>query len=167
MPFEANSEKHAEHGAARRPGPHSLFARHCAVGAAPARELFRSGRAVEGSVTITSLSTLGEPFVVAIADAYGDGVVWFAIDGADDRFALVYIDGRADSPTRNRLFDGAKHPKRGGQIIDLGAREEGIVISLVSKWLDSAEPRELGLTDFGWELIRDSLLRYGEPIVEA
>jgi hypothetical protein len=120
----------------------------------------------EASVTFSALALLGEPLTVSLADAYSDGVVWFAIDGSDDCYALVCIDGRKGSPTQNRLFEGARHPKKGGRLLELGAAEEGTVISLVSKWLDSAEPRQLGLTEYGWERIRDSLLRYGEPVVD-
>jgi hypothetical protein len=124
-------------------------------------------RPTEASLTLSPLALLAEPLSVSIADAYSDGVVWFAIDGSDDRDALVYIDGRKASPTRNRMFEGARHPRRGGRLIELGAADEGIVIALVSKWLDSAEPRKLGLTEHGWELIRDSLLRYGEPALDG
>jgi hypothetical protein len=117
-------------------------------------------------VRLVPVSLLGDSPRVAIADAYGDGTVWFAIDGSEDTFALVCIDGRQDSPTRHRLFDQAKHPRKTGAVLlDLGATEEGIVVPLVSRWLDSAEPHKLGLTEYGWELIRDSLLRLGEPIV--
>jgi hypothetical protein len=115
---------------------------------------------------LVPVSLLGDSPRVAIADAYGDGTVWFAIDGSEDTFARVCIDGRQDSPTRHRLFDQAKHPRKPGAVLlDLGAPEEGIVVPLVSRWLDSAEPRKLGLTEYGWELIRDALLRLGEPIV--
>ena len=115
---------------------------------------------------LVPVSLLGDSPRVAIADAYGDGTVWFAIDGSEDTFALVCLDGRQDSPTRHRLFDQAKHPRKPGAVLlDLGAPEEGIVVPLVSRWLDSAEPRKLGLTEYGWQLIRNALLRLGEPII--
>jgi hypothetical protein len=47
----------------------------------------------------------------------------------------------------------------------LGAPEEGIVVPLLSHYLDSGGPRALGLTEYGWELARETLLRLGEPIV--
>jgi hypothetical protein len=99
-----------------------------------------------------------------LADAYGDGTVWFGLKDSEGRHAIVCIDGRQGSPTRHRLFDQAQHPgKPGAILLELGAPEEGIVVPLVSRWLDSAAPRELGLTEFGWELIRDTLSRLGEP----
>jgi hypothetical protein len=113
---------------------------------------------------LVPVSRLGDSPHVSIADGYGDGTVWFAIDGADDTFALVCIDGRRDSPTRHRLFDLARHPRKPGAVLlELGAPEEGIVVPLVSRWLDSAPPRKLGLTEYGWELIRSALFRLGEP----
>jgi hypothetical protein len=115
---------------------------------------------------LVPVSLLGDSPRVTLADAYGDGTVWFAIDGSEDTFALVCIDGRPGSPTRHRLFDQAKHPRKPRAVLlDLGAPEEGLVVPLVSRWLDSAQPRELGLTEYGWELIRDSLLGLGEPII--
>jgi len=47
--------------------------------------------------------------------------------------------------------------------VELGSEEEGTVIPVISKWLDSAEPRQLGLTEYGWERIRDAIVRLGEP----
>ena len=49
--------------------------------------------------------------------------------------------------------------------MELGAPEEGIVIPLLSRYLDSHGPKAAGLTEYGWELARETLLRYGEPIV--
>jgi len=49
----------------------------------------------------------------------------------------------------------------------LGAQAEGIVIQLLSSYLDSHGPKAAGLTEYGWELARETLLRYGEPIVSV
>jgi hypothetical protein len=102
---------------------------------------------------------------VALVDAYGDGTVWFTIEDSGGRRATLCIDGREGSSTRHRLFDLARHPgKPGAVLLELGGPEEGLVVPLVSRWLDSAGPRELGLTEFGWEIVRDALLRLGAPI---
>lgn len=107
-------------------------------------------RALNGSARVVS------------ADAYGDGTVWFAFEDADGHYATVCIDGRRGSPTRYRLFDMARHPKEATAVLlELGCAEEGIVIPLISRWLDSAPPRVLGLHDVGWELLRDTLTRIG------
>ena len=49
-------------------------------------------------------------------------------------------------------------------MVDLGAPEEGIVVPLLSKYLDSGGPKALGLTEYGWELARETLLHLGEPV---
>jgi hypothetical protein len=111
---------------------------------------------------LSPISTLGRSARVVLADAYGDGMVWFAFEDAEGRYSTVCIDGRQGSPTRYRLFDMARHPKKPSAVLlDLGSAEEGIVIPLVSRWLDSAPPRVLGLHDIGWELLRDTLIRIG------
>ncbi len=102
---------------------------------------------------------------VTLVDGYGDGTVWFAIEDSGSGGATLCIDGRERSPTRHRLFDLARHPQKPGAVLlELGGPEEGIVVPLVSRWLDSARPRELGLTEFGWEMVRDALLRLGTPV---
>jgi hypothetical protein len=84
-------------------------------------------------------------------------------DEAGQRTA-VCIDGRKNSPTRYRLFEQARHPNQpGAALVELGAPEEGIVIPLLSKYLDSGGSKALGLTEYGWELAREILLRFGEP----
>ena len=113
---------------------------------------------------LTSIAALAEPIRVVLADAYGDGVVWFALKGACGCAARVCIDGRKLSRSRNRLFDGAKHPNDPAAILmELGGDEEAVVVPLISRWLDSASSRTVGLNEYGWELIRDALLRLGEP----
>jgi hypothetical protein len=77
---------------------------------------------------------------------------------------MVCIDGRKDSPTRYRLFQQARHPNQSGAVlVELGAVEEGIVISLLSNFLDSAGPKALDQTEYGWESARETRLRFGEP----
>jgi hypothetical protein len=108
------------------------------------------------------VSTLGESARIVLADAYGDGTVWFDFEDAEGRHATVCIDGRPGSSTRYRLFDMARHPKNDTAVLlELGCADEEIVIPLVSRWLDSAPPRALGLHDVGWEMLRDTLIRIG------
>lgn len=112
------------------------------------------------------LSTLNYSRRVAFADAYGDGTVTFTFEDSEGRRATVCIDGRKGSLTRNRLFDQAKHPNSPEAVLlELGAVEEGLIVPLISKWLDSGEPRKQEFTEFGQELIRNAVLRLGEPIV--
>jgi hypothetical protein len=96
-------------------------------------------------------------------DAYGDGTIWAWIKDGQGCCTEVCIDGRRGSPTRHRLFEHARHPRKAGAIlIDLGAPEEGIIVPLLSRWLDSGEPQKLGLTERGKEIIQEGLLRLGE-----
>ena len=72
---------------------------------------------------------------------YNDGTVWFGFEDDESRYAEVCIDGRTGSPTRYRLFDLRRHPKKpDAMLLELGAPEEGIVIPLISRWLNSAAP---------------------------
>lgn len=108
------------------------------------------------------ITTLGADLRVSLVDAYGDGTVWARLEDGGGRKAVACIDGRAGSPTRYRLFQGARHPKNPEAVlIDLGAVEEGIVVPLISRWLDSEEAREQ-LTSYGRELIQETLLRLGD-----
>jgi hypothetical protein len=111
---------------------------------------------------LSPVSALGNSVRVQLVDAYGDGTVWFILTDSEGRRAHACIDGRKGSPTQHRLFDQGRHPSQPQAVLlELGAPEEGIIIPLVSFWLDSAEaPRQL--TEFGWELVRDALLRLGE-----
>jgi hypothetical protein len=79
-----------------------------------------------------------------------------------DRGVEVCIDLRQDSPTRNRLFEGGRHPRKSGAtLIELGSEQEGIIIPLLSRYLDSDEARKQ-LTEYGFELFQDALIRYGD-----
>jgi hypothetical protein len=115
-------------------------------------------------VALTRIASLGRDACVHLMDAYGDGTVWASIKDGQGRFTQVCIDGRRGSPTRHRLFEQARHPrKQGAVLIELGAAEEGIIVPLLSHWLDSSGPREFGLTERGKEIIQEALLRLGEP----
>lgn len=114
----------------------------------------------------TNLSALGKGLHVQWVDFYGDHTMHASIADATGQATQVCIDGRAKSPTRFRLFVNARHPRQeGAELVELGAEEEGIVIPLLSKYLDSRGPKALNLTEFGWELAHETLLRYGEPSV--
>jgi hypothetical protein len=113
---------------------------------------------------MTRVLSLGNDARVDLMDAYGDGTIWARIEDGQGRCTTVCIDGRQGSPTRHRLFEQARHPrKQGALFIELGAPEEGVIVPLLSRWLDSGRPRELGLTEFGKEFIQAALLRLGEP----
>jgi hypothetical protein len=114
------------------------------------------------------LAALGKGLRVEWIDFYGDYTMHACIaDEAGHRTAIC-IDGRKNSPTCYRLFQQARHPNKPEAIlVELGAPEEGIVIPLLSGYLDSHGPRASGLTEYGWELARETLLRYGEPPVSG
>jgi hypothetical protein len=99
-------------------------------------------------------------------DFYGDLTMHACISDEAGQRTAICIDGRANSPTRYRLFQQARHPsKPGATLVELGAPEEAIVVPLLSKYLDSGGPKGLGLTEYGWELARNTLLHLGEPVV--
>jgi hypothetical protein len=112
------------------------------------------------------VTELGRGIRLEWVDFYGDHTMHARlVDDAGQR-TEVCIDGRANSPTRYRLFQRARHPRQPGAVlVDLGAPEEGIIVPLLSRYLDSAGPKALGLTEYGWELARETLLRLGEPVV--
>jgi hypothetical protein len=43
--------------------------------------------------------------------------------------------------------------------VELGGEEEGIAIPLISCWLDSDEPRTMGISDYSLEHITNAFLR--------
>lgn len=96
-------------------------------------------------------------------DGYGDGTICAWVGDDQGRGTQICIDGRKGSPTRNRLFEQARHPRmRGAALIDLGAPDEGIVVPLLSRWLDSDKALKW-LTRYGKEMVQAALLRLGEP----
>jgi hypothetical protein len=117
---------------------------------------------------LSSVSALGDDARVVLVDGYGDGTFWASFEDSEGRWATVCIDGRKGSPTRNRLFDRARHPRKPEAVlIELGAPEEGIVVPLISRWLDSDGPRNLGLREEGKEFVQAALLRLGEPTAKS
>jgi hypothetical protein len=112
----------------------------------------------------TPITALGKGLRVEHIDFYGDLTMHAWISDDAGQWTEVCIDGRRNSPTQYRLFQQARHPRKAGaSLIELGAEEEGIIIPLLSRYLDSGGPKALGLTEYGWELARETLLRYGEP----
>jgi hypothetical protein len=109
------------------------------------------------------VNALGKDLRVEWVDFYGDLTMHACIvDGKGQRTA-VCIDGRKSSPTRYRLFQQARHPgEPEADLVDLGGEEEGIVIPLLSQYLDLNGPKASGLTEYGWKLARETLLRLGE-----
>ncbi len=115
---------------------------------------------------LVPVTALGKGLRVVHVDFYGDLTMHACLRDDAGQLTVVCIDGRADSVTRYRLFQQARHPRQPGAVlVELGAPEEGIVIPLLSRYLDSGGPKALGLTEYGWELARQTLLRLGEPIV--
>jgi hypothetical protein len=112
---------------------------------------------------LAPITSLGPGLRVQWVDLYGDGTMMASLADSDGQVTHVCIDGRASSPTRGRLFQQARHPRQvGAVLVELGGEEEGIVVPLISRWLDSAGPKALELTELGWEMARDTLLRLGE-----
>lgn len=108
------------------------------------------------------ITALGADLRVALVDMYRDGTVWVRLEDGSRRRSVACIDGRAGSLTRYRLFQGARHPTdRAATLIELGAVEEGVVIPLISRWLDSEVARK-DLTTYGRERIQETLIRLGD-----
>src|SRR5438874_7255722 len=107
------------------------------------------------------VSALGPSPKVVLVDRYSDGTIWWVMEDADEKRAVVCIDGRKGSPTQFRLIDGTRHPYHpGGRVLDLGSPEEGIVVPLLSCWLDSQQPNDVA-SEYGIEVVREALLRLG------
>lgn len=118
-----------------------------------------------------SIASLGEDVQVATLDCYGtfDGghVIWMVLKDALSNCCTICLDNRRASPTCHRLFEGARHPSDPRAVlIELGAEEEGIIVPMLSRWLDSAEPWGLGAySPVFRELLQEALLRIGEPLL--
>lgn len=109
-----------------------------------------------------SISSLGGDLRISYVDAYSHGVIHAMLEDESGRKISVCIDGREGSPTRYRLFEGARHPRLPEAVlIELGAVEEGIVIPLLSRWLDTDEARK-EFTSYGYEMIQAILIRLGD-----
>jgi len=112
----------------------------------------------------TPIASLDTSIELKLLDGYGDGTVWARIEDGQRRGTTVCIDGRKGSPTRYRLFENARHPRAtGATLIELGSREEGLVVSLISQWLESDDSLDVELTPFGIEMVQEALLHLGEP----
>lgn len=144
----------------------------------PNRETARTGAPGRGAITVSirpsfsevvlesPIASLGKGLRCEFVDAYGDGTVNARIIDDQGHQAVICIDGRKGSPTRYRLFEGDRHPNRPGAVlIELGAPEEGIVVPLLSRWLDSDEARK-SFTEEGYERVRMTVSRLGEPTLE-
>jgi hypothetical protein len=113
---------------------------------------------------LVPIATLGKRLRVRWVDFSTDGTMMACLADDEGQVTHVCFDGRAQSPTRHRLFQQARHPRQDGAVlVEPGSPEEGLVIPLISRWLDSGGPKALELTEYGWEMARDTLLRYGEP----
>src|SRR4051812_4195656 len=104
------------------------------------------------------LNTLGKRLRVEWVEFYGDRTMHAWISDEFGQGTEVCIDGRKNSPTRYRLFQQTRHPNGPEAVlVELGSPEEGIVVPLLSRYLDSGGPKALGLTEYGWELARETL----------
>jgi hypothetical protein len=109
-----------------------------------------------------SISSLGSNLRVTFVDGYLDGTIHAWLEDEHGRGTVVCMDGRKNSPTRYRLFEQARHPgHQGAVLIELGAVEEGIVVPLISRWLDSDVGRKW-FTPGGFEIVREVLLKLGD-----
>jgi hypothetical protein len=109
------------------------------------------------------VASLGPGIRVEWVDFYGDETMTVVLADANGRRATVCFDGRVNSPTRGRIFERARHPRKAGAVLlELGSPEEGIVVPLISRWIDSGGPKALELSERGWELVKETLLRIGE-----
>lgn len=109
------------------------------------------------------LLSLGADRRVVLVDMYDHGdVMWALIQDSQQRTAHVCIDCRPNSPTRNRLFDRARHPQEPSAIlIELGAPEEGIAVSMISRWCDE-EDTVRHYREAGVEMVKSALLHLGD-----
>jgi hypothetical protein len=119
--------------------------------------------AMKGIIRPLPVTALGKGLRVEWVDFYGDYIMHACISDEAGQRTEICIDRRKNSPTRYRLFQQARHPNTpDATLVELGAPEEGIVIPLLSKYLDSGGPKTLGLTEYAWELAKETLLQYGE-----
>src|SRR6516164_9128544 len=109
------------------------------------------------------ISALGRAPRAGWVDCCADGTIWFELDDAAGQYAVVCIDSREWSSTRHRLFEGARHPGRPGAVLlELGSLEEGVVVPVLSTWLDSDKTRKQIRPEAIERIIHD-LLRLGDP----
>ena len=118
------------------------------------------------SISLSPILALDRTACVTLADCYSPSVFWAQFEDATGRRAVVCLDCRPGSPTQNRIFDQARHPnKQGAVLIELGAEAEGIAVALLSRFLDSESPTQMGLSDEFVELFQPALLHLGDPLL--
>jgi hypothetical protein len=76
------------------------------------------------TMTLLSILELDDTARVVWVDSYSTNVFWVDFEDAKGQRALVGIDLRKDSPTRNRLFEKAMHPNKPGAVfLELGCEK--------------------------------------------
>jgi len=114
---------------------------------------------------LSPVTSLNPPISMNLVSSYDDGTIWFSLEDAQGQSAHLCIDGRVESKTRFRLFDLARHPNdENARLVGLGEPEEGIVIPLISNWIDAGGLTR-GFTDYGAERFLYTFNRYGEPLL--
>ena len=89
---------------------------------------------------LVPISSLNNDLHVVVASGWPDGTAWATIEDHNERRTQVCIDGRADSPTRYRIFEMARHPREStARLVTLGSEEEDLIIGLLSRWYDAPE----------------------------
>lgn len=104
--------------------------------------------------------------VVRRADTWGNFETGFVfswrLDAAsrEDGVLWACIDDRAGSPTRHRLFVGARHPDDAdAKLVELGDEIEGLVVSALSWWIDDGCPDYHGAFV---DVVSNAVLRLGD-----
>ena len=111
---------------------------------------------------LVSVAALDDSAKVVLVDSYGDGTIWSSIEDEAGRRATISCDGREDRSTRFRLFDGGRHPSNSQlRLLELGALEEGIAVTLLSRWLEEQRP-QTAVEENYIQRIRERLLLLGD-----
>jgi hypothetical protein len=120
---------------------------------------------------VASVLLLRDDLRIQLIDCYGTyangHVIWASLADGGGSQCLICFDNRPESPTCHRLFCGARHPNNpAAELLELGCEEEGVIVPLLSRWLDSQEPWESGAYPLLLkELLQEALLRVGEPVL--
>jgi hypothetical protein len=94
---------------------------------------------------LVPISSLNNDLHVVVAAGYPDGTFWASIEDSQPHRTQVCIDGRADSPTRYRMFEMARHPSEStARLVPLGSEEEDLIVGLLSRWNDASETLKQG-----------------------
>ncbi len=111
------------------------------------------------------VTSLGPEATVVLVESYSgaDGVIWVVLsDGVHTTH--VSLDGRRTTPTRDHLYDRARHPNKGWAIhIEPRSEEEAKVMSILRRWLEveSSTPSEGGKRDLVEALVNRVARRMG------